>query len=210
MYKRIVYVTRVFDEPNLNTNELCTLTEAARTLGVTLQTVDYHIRSGRLSAVISADEELTAYKQPRRWVIREEVERLRVTLLDNSLQGNKWALDERIILTLPEDPSGVVTKSAAGNVILRHITLDAEDTGDLEIDAKAIKDDDENCTVVVDCQSEKMYPNMSGIAVVLHLGTKHYTGVTAADGAIRFTQVPITLLNDIRITVTPPSDPQRE
>lgn len=210
MYRRLVYVTRILEAPNLNTNELCSLTEAAKILGISLQTVDYHIRSGRLSAVISADEELTAYKQPRRWVIREEVERLRVALLDNSLHGEKWALDEKIILTLPEDSSGVVTKSSTGNVILRHITLDAEDTGDLEIDAKALQEDDDYCTIMLDCQSERRYPNMSGIAVVLHLGLKQYTAITGEDGAVRYTKVPIVSLNDVRITITPPDAPPRE
>lgn len=208
MYQRIIYTQRTVDAPEINTSDLVTLSDAAGILGVTLQTVDYHIKSGHLTAVMSDEEELTAYRQPRRWVLRNDVERLRVALLESSLHGDKWAFDRILVLTLPEDTSGLVTKSAGGNIVLRHITLDAQDTGNLEVDAKAIQDDDENCTVVIDCQSETMYPDMSGIAIVLHLAAQRFTGITGRNGVIRFTQVPISMLDAVRITVTPPDDPQ--
>lgn len=203
MYRKIIYTTRIEDAPEIKPADLIAISEAASILAVSVQTVDYHIRSGQLVAVIAADDEYTSYKRHRRWVLRSEVERLKIELIDNKLSGADWrTLDNGdIILWLPEVTNPIAVK---GEQTLRQITLTQTETGDLEIDVAAIRDNG-HCTIRVDVQSEQRYPNMQGIEVVLNLPDGQRIAITDRSGGVKFEQVKCADLPLARLTIKPPT-----
>lgn len=205
MYRKIIYTTRIEDAPGIKPADLMSISEAAEFLEVSVQTVDYHIRSGQIVAVIASDDEVTSYKRPRRWVIRTEVERLKIELLDNKLSGQDWrTLDNGdILLWLPEAVEEPAVKSDSSQT-LRHLTLTQEETGDLEIDIVAITDNG-HCSIRVDIQSEIRYPDMAGIEIVLNLPDDQRIGKTNKLGGVVFDQIKCADLPLARLTIKPPT-----
>ncbi len=210
MYQKITYITQIEDVPTIRPADLVSISEAADLLGVSIQTVDYHIRAGRLAAIIAKDEyEKTSYERRRRWLLRSEVEALMIDIVDNVLRGQEWqvAKNGEVFAMLPEVAEGRATKGNGGKIV-RRITLNQDDTGDLEIDIQAIQHAGTS-KVKVDIQSEKRYPDMSGIRVELYTPTARQATTTNHQGAAVFNDVPTKDLPLARIRISP-SDPQSE
>ena len=205
MYRKIIYTTRIEDAPEIRPADLMSITEAAEFLAVSVQTVDYHIKSGQLVAVIASDGEYTSYKRHRRWVIRGEVERFKIELLDDKLSGADWrTLDNGdILLWLPEIAEAAAVKSDQEE-LLRQITLTQKETGELEIDVAAIKDNGQ-CSIRVDIQSEVRYPNMQGIEVILNLPDDQRMEKTNRSGGIVFSRIKCADLPLARLTIKTPT-----
>ena len=205
MYRKIIYTTRIEDAPEIRAADLMGISEAAEFLDVSVQTVDYHIRSGQLAAVVAPNEEVTSYRRQRRWVIKFEVERLKIGLIDNKLNGADWrVIDGDILLWLPEIEDQPSVKGSSPQ-ILRHLTLTHDETGDLEIDVVAIRNN-VHCSIRVDIQSEIRYPNMAGIEIVLNLPNDQRTEKTDKSGGVVFGNVRCADLPLVRLTIkTPPT-----
>lgn len=60
----------------LTDDDIMTIAEAGRYLGVTGQTVSYYIDSNQLTPVLQPGKQ-TARRKPRRWVLRSETEALK-------------------------------------------------------------------------------------------------------------------------------------
>lgn len=206
MYQKITYITKIEDAPEIRNSHLISLSEAAELLGVSLQTVDYHIRTGRLSAILAKDEyEKTSYERRRRWLLRSEVEKLKIDVIDNVLRGDEWRLTDSgdLFFLLPEVAQKITVKGK-GKQIVRRITLNQSDTGDLEVDAQAILGET-SATIKVDIQSERLYPNMEGIKVVLYLPDSQRSTTTNRQGLATFEDVPSIDLPLVRLKIEPPS-----
>lgn len=202
MYRKIIYTTQIEDAPEIRSADLMAISEAAEFLEVSVQTVDYHIRTGQLVAVISADDtEFTSYKRRRRWVVRTEVEKLKVLLIDNALNGQDWKEvgKDHLVMWLPEVTQAEAVKGSDLQPI-RRITLNQDDTGDLEIDVVALRHKN-SCVILIDIQSERRYPDMSNIQVTLNLPSEQRVTTTNKAGAATFDHVPCGELHMARITI---------
>lgn len=210
MYRKLIYTMRIEDAPEIRNADLMSIKEAAEYLEVSIQTVNYHMSppNPKLTTVVRQKDEYTSYQRVRRWLIRSEVKRLKIELLDNTLRGNDWRVLDNggILLWIPETDEESTTKSISVKSVkgkrIRHITLNQEDTGDLEIDVIAVRSGRE-CAIRVDIQSERLYPDMSNITVVLHLPDGERTETTGRQGEVLFESVPCASLSLARITINP-------
>lgn len=73
MYK--VLRTEIVESPEIEHDDVMSMSDASRTLGLSLPGVDTLMRNGTLTTVID-ETGRTAYNNPRRLVLRREVERL--------------------------------------------------------------------------------------------------------------------------------------
>jgi hypothetical protein len=72
----IVYI--IDGQPTeLTDNDVMTIAEAGRYLGVTGQSISYYIQTSTLTAVTSPGKQ-TSRRKPKRWVLRSEVETLKL------------------------------------------------------------------------------------------------------------------------------------
>lgn len=76
VYKIVRFTREEVDAPELTADDLMSMAEAAEALGVSIPAIDGQFRRGKLAVVIDEDAPPTAHKQPRRLVLRSEVERL--------------------------------------------------------------------------------------------------------------------------------------
>ena len=204
VYRKIIYTTKIMEAPEITSADLMSISDAAEFLAVSVQTVDYHIRSGQIVAVIAPEDELTSYKRHRRWVLRSEVEGLKIAIIDNKLNGADWrAIGNEIFLWLPEVEAQPTTKGDPPQAI-RHLTLTQQDTGDLEIDVIARRENG-HCSIRVDVQSEVRYPNMAGIEIVLNLPDDQRTEKTDKSGGVVFSRVRCSDLPQARLTIKTPT-----
>ncbi len=208
MYRKITYTTRVVDAPEIRDADLMSISEAAKYLDVSVQTVAYHMTppEPKLTAVVKAGDEFTSYKRVRRWAIREEVKALKVEIVDHSLRGADWRTleDGEIVLWIPEVKQPAAVKGATDNEPLRRITLNQEDTGDLDIDVVALRSG-RKCSVRVDIQSEIRYPNMANIEVTLITPSGQRVETTDNTGIIKFDNVSCNDLPQARISIKVPT-----
>lgn len=75
MYQIEKWVRQVEDAPNIKVDDLLTMADASEVLGISLSAIDQHIRRGNLSCITSPGD-VTAYRRPRRWLLKSEVNNL--------------------------------------------------------------------------------------------------------------------------------------
>lgn len=83
MFERITYTIERTPDPDIRGGELVTMKNAAQQLGVSVQTIDYYIRSGQLSAIVKTGS-FVAHNRPKRWVLRNELEAVAQRLTEES------------------------------------------------------------------------------------------------------------------------------
>lgn len=66
----------VVDAPDINEDDLMTISEASRYLGISITAITQRINHGDISSVTRPGV-VTAHKRAKRWVLRDEIEELK-------------------------------------------------------------------------------------------------------------------------------------
>jgi hypothetical protein len=90
--------------------------------------------------------------------------------------------------------------------VVCHITLDSDETGDLDIEAivRHAQDDPGPGILIARVQSPSRWPELAGTLVQAGAGDWQAEGMTDDDGMVTLTGLPLGLLDVLSIRVVPP------
>ena len=90
--------------------------------------------------------------------------------------------------------------------VIRRLTLDADQTGDLEVEAvlRQYQADEATGTLTVRVDIPSRWPDLAGVPVSATAGSWQAAGHTDESGAVTLTGLPLNLIDDLEIAVNPP------
>lgn len=90
--------------------------------------------------------------------------------------------------------------------VLYQWSIGTEETGDLDVDVIALRDENEPalCTLVVRAEAAERWPDLAGTEVIARWREETARAVTDQDGRVTFRRVPVDALMEAVLQITPP------